>query len=242
MPTTAIAGASSLTGEGGTRIPARSAARGRAARRRRPRARRRRDRARRRQARAAGRNRRGVARTIWRGSPGTSAIATPTCRSIGDRLRIRRDHVLEDMLRGLGAQRDARSRRRSIRSAARMGMPISHDHDHGHGHKRLRRAKRSARHALRSETPAFARLRTHEAALAAQEVPLIREEPRDSAASRSDEATGAGDAERRRALPADGLAVAVLSGRRLLLFQRHRMGGRGRRHHRCRRRCGAGSR
>ena len=33
------------------------------------------------------------------------------------------------------------------------------------------------------------------------------------------------------AVPADDLAVAGLSGRRVLLFQRHRMGGRGRRYH-----------
>ena len=36
----------------------------------------------------------------------------------------------------------------------------------------------------------------------------------------------------RRALPADGVAVAGLSDRRVLLFERHRMGGRGRRHRR----------
>ena len=36
----------------------------------------------------------------------------------------------------------------------------------------------------------------------------------------------------RGAVPADDLAVAGLSGRRLLLFQRHRMGGGSRRHHR----------
>ena len=36
----------------------------------------------------------------------------------------------------------------------------------------------------------------------------------------------------RRALPADDLAVAVVPGRRILLLQRHRVGGRGRRHHR----------
>ena len=36
----------------------------------------------------------------------------------------------------------------------------------------------------------------------------------------------------RRALSPDGLAVAGLSDRRVLLFERHRMGGRGRRHHR----------
>ena len=35
------------------------------------------------------------------------------------------------------------------------------------------------------------------------------------------------------AVPADDLAVAVLSGRRVLLFQRHRMGGGSRRYRRC---------
>ena len=85
-------------------IPARSAARDRAARRRRARARGRRDRARRRQARAAARDRGRQARTSSRASPGTSAIATPRCRWSATRLRIRRDHVLEDMLRGLGAR------------------------------------------------------------------------------------------------------------------------------------------
>ena len=43
------------------------------------------------------------ARRRSRASPGTSATATPTSQIVGDRLRIRRDHVLEDMLRGLGA-------------------------------------------------------------------------------------------------------------------------------------------
>ena len=37
----------------------------------------------------------------------------------------------------------------------------------------------------------------------------------------------------RGAVPADDLAVAVLSGRRVLLFQRHRMGGGSRRYRRC---------
>ena len=48
---------------------------------------------------------------------------------IGDRLRIRRDHVLEDMLRGLGAR------------IAALDAPFdpepaspSHGHHHGHGH------------------------------------------------------------------------------------------------------------
>ena len=62
-------------------------------------------------------------RASWRASPGISATATPTCRSIGGKLRIRRDHVLEDMLRGLGAHvtRD----RGAVRS--RGGA-----YDHGH--------------------------------------------------------------------------------------------------------------
>ena len=45
-------------------------------------------------------------------------------------------------------------------------------------------------------------------------------------------ARGTSDAVARGALPADDLAVAGLSGRRVLLFERHRMGGRGRRYHR----------
>ena len=46
----------------------------------------------------------------------------------------------------------------------------------------------------------------------------------------------------RGAVPADDLSVAGLSGRRVLLFQRHRMGGGGRRYHRCRLACATGSR
>jgi urease accessory protein len=48
---------------------------------------------------------------------------------VGDKIRIRRDHVLEDMLRGLGAR------------IASLDAPFdpepaspSHEHDHGHGH------------------------------------------------------------------------------------------------------------
>ena len=63
-------------------------------------------------------------------------------------------------------------------------------------------------------------------------------------ASESCDSRCAGMSDRRfgRALPPDGLAVAGLSGRRLLLFQRPRMGGRGRRRRRAPRRCTAGSR
>ena len=101
---------------------------------------------------------------------------------VGDRLRIRRDHVLEDMLRGLGA-RSRRSRRRSIRSRAPINPIVM-------GTTMSRR-----------------------------QAPL----------------------EPRSALPADGVAVAGLSDRRVLLFERDRMGGRGRRHLGRRRRSGAGS-
>ena len=44
---------------------------------------------------------------------------------VGDRLRIRRDHVLEEMVAGLGASVDAPIERRSIRRRARA---------QGHGH------------------------------------------------------------------------------------------------------------
>ena len=47
---------------------------------------------------------------------------------VGDRLRIRRDHVLEEMVRA-SAPRSRRSTRRSIRSA---GAPHGHRRDHGH--------------------------------------------------------------------------------------------------------------
>ena len=46
---------------------------------------------------------------------------------IGDRLRIRRDHVLEDMLRGLGAQLTALEAPFDPETAA----PHEHGHDHG---------------------------------------------------------------------------------------------------------------
>ncbi len=45
---------------------------------------------------------------------------------MGDRLRIRRDHVLEDMLRGLGAQLTP--------LAAPFDPEAAAPHDHGHGH------------------------------------------------------------------------------------------------------------
>jgi urease accessory protein len=46
---------------------------------------------------------------------------------MGERLRIRRDHVLEEMLRGLGAKLTALAAPFDPETAA------SHDHGHGHG-------------------------------------------------------------------------------------------------------------
>jgi urease accessory protein len=48
---------------------------------------------------------------------------------VGDRLRIRRDHVLEDMLRGLGASVTARDESFDPEVVA----PHSHAHGHDHG-------------------------------------------------------------------------------------------------------------
>ena len=52
---------------------------------------------------------------------------------MGDRLRIRRDHVLEDMLRGLGARMSALEAPFDPEHGA-YGHADHHDHDHGHGH------------------------------------------------------------------------------------------------------------
>ena len=50
---------------------------------------------------------------------------------IGERLRIRRDHVLEDMLRGLGARLTPLEAPFDPEAAA----PHAHEHaDHGHDH------------------------------------------------------------------------------------------------------------
>jgi urease accessory protein len=52
---------------------------------------------------------------------------------MGDRLRIRRDHVLEDMLRGLGARMSVLEAPFDPEHGA-YGQADRHDHDHGHGH------------------------------------------------------------------------------------------------------------
>ena len=52
---------------------------------------------------------------------------------VGDRLRMRRDHVLEDMLRGLGARMRALEAPFDPEQGA-YGHAGHHDHDHGHGH------------------------------------------------------------------------------------------------------------
>jgi urease accessory protein len=52
---------------------------------------------------------------------------------MGDTLRIRRDHVLEDMLRGLGARMRALEAPFDPEHGA-YGHGDSHDHDHDHDH------------------------------------------------------------------------------------------------------------
>lgn len=54
---------------------------------------------------------------------------------VGERLRIRRDHVLEDMLRGLGAALSFLDAPFDPESGAYAGGPI-HGHAHGHAHGR----------------------------------------------------------------------------------------------------------
>ena len=54
---------------------------------------------------------------------------------VGDRLRIRRDHVLEAMLRGLGAQLTLIEAPFEPEAGAyEHGHAHPHDHDHGHDH------------------------------------------------------------------------------------------------------------
>lgn len=63
---------------------------------------------------------------------------------VGERIRIRRDHVLEKMLRGLGAQVTPLTSAFDPETGAPHGQDQSHDHDHdhdhghGHGHHRHR--------------------------------------------------------------------------------------------------------
>lgn len=52
---------------------------------------------------------------------------------VGDRLRIRRDHVLEDMLRGLGAQLSPIEAPFDPEHGA-YGQAHGHGHRHGHAH------------------------------------------------------------------------------------------------------------
>ena len=53
---------------------------------------------------------------------------------VGERLRIRRDHVIEDMLRGLGARLTAGAS--AVRSGARRLRPPTATHEHGMAHHR----------------------------------------------------------------------------------------------------------
>lgn len=58
---------------------------------------------------------------------------------VGGKLRIRRDHVLEDMLRGLGAELAKveavfEPEAGAYQAGARLGPGHHHAHDHGHSH------------------------------------------------------------------------------------------------------------
>jgi urease accessory protein len=55
---------------------------------------------------------------------------------IGDRLRIRSDHVIEDMVRGLGGATEHLSAAFTPEGGAYGHGPV-HGHDHGHGHSHV---------------------------------------------------------------------------------------------------------
>ena len=55
---------------------------------------------------------------------------------VGDRLRIRRDHVIEDMLRGLGARLSPIEAPFDPEHGAYEHHHGGHGHDHAHGHDR----------------------------------------------------------------------------------------------------------
>ena len=55
---------------------------------------------------------------------------------MGERLRIRRDHVLEEMLRGLGAELTPVEAPFDPESGAYEPREMHGHHDHGHGHRR----------------------------------------------------------------------------------------------------------
>ena len=145
-------------------------------------------------------------------------------------LRIRRDHVIEAMVKGLGARVIEIEAPFDPEGGAYAGAPWHattciairprsfahdhsshdhHDHDHDHHHH--------DEHCDHDHHTAIPMLMT-----------TSKPPPADDPRRRLDGRRGGG------AVPADDLAVAGLSGRRLLLFQRHRMGGGGRRYRRCR--------
>ena len=88
---------------------------------------------------------------------------------MGDRLRIRRDHVLEDMLRGLGARMSALEAPFDPEHGA-YGHADHHDHDPWPLSDCAARSGAGAA-VLRSGTPAFARPRTMRWRWPSQEVP-----------------------------------------------------------------------
>lgn len=75
------------------------------------------------------RHKRDVARIAWH--LGNRHLPT---QILGERLRIRRDHVIEDMLRGLGARLTPIEAPFDPEGGAYAGEGHGHHHGHGHGH------------------------------------------------------------------------------------------------------------
>ena len=206
------------------RLPARSAGSGDAARRRRPQTR---GRPRRRGASPRpSRSPKSAPPTRSRScaSPGISATATWPPSSTPKALRIRRDPVIEDMARGLGARDRAgrgavQSRRRRLCAAEPAHAP-SPEHAH-HGDRRIIGDDHARDHAGHDHSH-------HDHAIM---VATTQHGRRVTTTTITATTTDMGAAERRHLAPAaDAVAVAGVPGRFVRLFARARMGGRGRRH------------
>ena len=193
------------------------------ARRRRPGARRRLDRAGAGRAGSLARSRGARTRSRPCGWPGISATATPMCRSSATRSASAPIMCWKTCC-AASARMCRRSTRRSIRSRparmAIMAMSIT-------GTIMARSWMKAARLSLRRPREGGER------AVSAGERASAHDSDTGSPPSRRRAGTnGVVSLAPVRPLSPDGLAVAGVSGRRLLLFERHRMGGRDRRHRR----------
>ena len=68
-------------------------------------------------------------RAKWCGSPGISATAICRCSCCGDRIRIRADHVIREMVEGLGGHVDAIEAPFDPEAGAYAGGHHHHHHD-----------------------------------------------------------------------------------------------------------------